>query len=374
MKLKEKQIILVANTSWYIYNFKVELVEKLLDIGTKVITITGKDPYVSRLKELGCECHEMNFYSRGRNPFQDLSLFFHLYFRYKSVRPACVLQFTTKPNIYGSFAARLLGIPTVSNVSGLGAAFDRRYGVRFIVTQLYRWAFRYPYHIFFLNSEDRDLFIEEEIVDAHRTSLIPGAGVDIQRYRPMPKSESNGNIVFLLLARLIWEKGIREYMHIADTLKKKYDHLTFQLLGFPADNSRDGLTADFIDTRLKESTVEYLGATDDVVPYIRDADCVVLPTRYREGIPRSLLEAASMAKPIIASNNVGCREIVDHGVNGYLFNSTVEGFIEAIERFIHCSSKVKTEMGKKGREKVLREFDIKKVIGSYIEVIESLLQ
>jgi glycosyltransferase involved in cell wall biosynthesis len=245
--------------------------------------------------------------------------------------------------------------------------------VRFIVKRLYRLAFRYPYHIFFLNSEDRDLFIEEKMVKAHQTSLIPGAGVDVQRYRPMPKAKGKGRIVFLLLSRLIWEKGIKEYMHIADTLSQKYDYLRFQLLGFPVNRSRDGLTTEFIDTTLADSTVEYLGATDDVVPYIRDADCVVLPTRYREGIPRSLLEAASMGKPIIASDNVGCREIIEHGKNGFLFKNTIEEFIQAVERFIRLSEQERAEMGRKGREKILREFDINRVVDRYVEVIESLL-
>ena len=145
MRLPGKTIVFVANTSWYLYNFKSELIERLIRLGAEVITVTGGDGYVSKLRRLGCKCLKMEFFSRGRNPFQDLTILFNLFVKYRILRPSCVVQFTTKPNIYGSFVARLLGIPAINNVSGLGAAFDEKYGVRTIVRLLYRISFRYPY-------------------------------------------------------------------------------------------------------------------------------------------------------------------------------------------------------------------------------------
>ena len=364
MRLPGKTIVFVANTSWYLYNFKSELIERLLGLGAEVITVTGGDGYVSKLKRLGCKCLTMEFFSRGRNPFQDLTILFNLFVKYRRIRPSCVVQFTTKPNIYGSFVARILGIPAINNVSGLGAAFDEKYGVRTIVRLLYRLSFQYPRHVFFLNGEDLSLFIDQHLADPSRASLIPGAGVDVDKYRPMTRTTDDRRLAFLMLSRLIWEKGISEFIRAADILSQRYADVKFQLLGFPVENIRDGLTPGFIESHLKNSSLEYLGATDNVVEYIR--------RDYREGVPRSLLEAASMAKPIIASENVGCREIVDHGENGLLFKHGLDSFIEVLEQFINLPAKAKIEMGKKGREKVLREFNIERVIDRYVGTIESL--
>ncbi len=372
MRLPGKTIVFAANTSWYLYNFKPELIERLLERGVRVVAVSGADGYVSKLRSLGCKCRAMKFFSRGRNPFQDLGTLINLWVKYRSLRPACVVQFTTKPNIYGSIVAWILGIPAINNVSGLGAAFDDKYGVRAIVRILYRVSFRYARHVFFLNVEDLSLFVEKRLVDPVKASLIPGAGVDVEKYRPMRRTRATCSLVFLMLSRLIWEKGISDFMQAAEILSQRYGTVEFQLLGFPVDDIRDGLTSQFIKTHLTNSALKYLGATDNVSEFIRNADCVVLPTRYGEGVPRSLLEAASMGKPIIASDNVGCREIVDHGLNGYLFKPGPESLIEALERFISMRAEARREMGRRGREKVLREFNIERVIDAYIGTIESL--
>jgi glycosyltransferase involved in cell wall biosynthesis len=284
------------------------------------------------------------------------------------------VQFTTKPNIYGSIAAGLLGIPAINNVSGLGAAFDEKYGVRTIVRILYRLSFRYARHTFFLNHEDLSLFVDQHLVDSRKVRLIPGAGVDVEKYRPRPRSTAVRGLVFLMLSRLIWEKGISDYLQAAKILRQRYGEVEFQLLGFPVENIRDGLTLEFVATHLESGAVNYLGGTDNVVEYIRNADCIVLPTRYREGVPRSLLEAASMAKPIIASDNVGCREIVDHGENGFLFRHGPDSLVEAMEQFISLSAEARREMGMRGRDKVMREFNIERVIDTYIKTIEASLR
>jgi len=372
MRLSGKTIVFVANTSWYLYNFKSELIERLIGLGAEVVTVTSGDMYVSKLKKLGCKCLKMKFFSRGRNPFQDLTILFNLFVKFGRLRPSCVVQFTTKPNIYGSLVARLLGLPSINNVSGLGAAFDEKYGVRTIVRLLYKLSFRYPQHVFFLNGEDLSLFIDKHLVDASRSSLIPGAGVDVEKFRPMSRTKDKRRLAFLMLSRLIWEKGISDFIRAAEVLSQRFADVKFQLLGFPVENIRDGLTSGYIESHLKNSSLEYLGATDKVAEYIRNADCIVLPTRYKEGVPRSLLEAASMAKPIIASDNVGCREIVDHGENGLLFKYGLDSLVEVLEQFINLPAKAKIEMGKKGREKVLREFNIERVIDTYVDTIELL--
>jgi len=283
------------------------------------------------------------------------------------------LVYTVKPNVYGSIAARALGIPVVNNISGLGAVFMKETWLTCLVRGLYRLALSRSARVFFQNEDDRRLFVEGKLVRQEVTDMVPGSGVALAHFEATPLPATTHAIRFLLIARMLWDKGVGEFVEAARMIKSRGAHAEFCLLGFldvqnPATVLREEMQA-WVD----ESVVKYLGATDDVRPYIAEADCIVLPS-YREGTPRSLLEAAAMARPIITTDAVGCREVVHDGVSGYLCHTRdAADLAEKMQRMIALSPEARAEMGRRGREKVERQFDEEIVINKYLETIAEIV-
>ena len=283
-----------------------------------------------------------------------------------------------KPNIYGAIASIGMDFDLACTVSGIGSVLNFGPILRRLVTFLYSIAFNRSRTAIFLNEEDRTFFINRTIVNDGKAILIPGAGIDSDWFQPRIDNgirRTNEDIVFLLFGRLLWEKGINEYLQAAKIVKARHSNLSFRILGFPVTNEKFGLTEKYLRRGLDRKVVDYLGWTGDVRDFLSDADCIVLPTRYGEGLPRSLLEAASMERPIIASDHVGCREVVEHGVNGFLFRTAdTSDLVSKIEDMISLGAEGRREMGKKGRELVLNKFDANIVLVEYLSVIENLLR
>ena len=371
--IANKKLVISANTSWYLFNFRKNLIIHLLESGYEVLALAPKDEYSVKLNELGCGFHHINIDQRGTNPLVDLKTIIEFYRFYKNYSPAVVLNFTPKNNIYSSFAANLLGIPVVNNIAGLGTAFISEKLIAKVTRLLYRITQRNAHKIFFQNEEDRSLFLNADIVPAEITERIPGSGVDLERFTPS-QAPNDGITRFLLVARLLYEKGIREYIEAARLLKAQYDDVEFLLLGFIDKSNPSSVKDCEIRGWQNEGVVIYLGHSDHVEEHIAKADCVVLPSYYREGVPKSLLESAAMAKLIVTTNSVGCRDTVEDGVTGFLCEPrNVEDLCEKMELIIQMCPQERDEMGKKARERMELRFNENLILQWYARALRRIL-
>ncbi|WP_210463247.1 glycosyltransferase family 4 protein [Rufibacter roseolus] len=364
------RIAIVINKSWNIFNFRLSLVKALLAAGHEVVAIAPEDAYSAKLVVEGCQFVPLPMESKGTNPFKDMLLVRKFLKAYKSAKPDVILQYTIKPNIYGSIAAHLAGIPTINNVSGLGTVFIVQNLVSKIAMALYRFSFQFPAKVFFQNSDDKALFLDRKLVRESITEVIPGSGIDTKRYLPAPEFKRQHPFVFLMVSRALYEKGLVEYVEASKILKAKYPEVRIQLLGAIDEEGNIGIKRTLVEQWAAEGWLEYLGTSDNVASVVHGADCVVLPS-YREGTPRTLLEAASMAKPIVTTNVPGCKETVIDGYNGYLCEVRNGTDLAAkMEQVYLLSNPELQTMGQNSRRLAEEKFDEKFVIDRYFAAIE----
>jgi glycosyltransferase involved in cell wall biosynthesis len=366
---KTTKIAISANTCWYLYNFVKNLILSIKQQGYDVIVIAPEDNYTDRLTSLGCTYINLELHRNSKNPFLDAKTIICFYNIYKKLQPQLALHFTAKNNLYGTLSASLLGIPCVNTISGLGVIFNKKSIYQHLVLWMYKNTQNKARKVVFQNTEDKNLFINNKILPLNKIQLMQGCGVDLKHFTPN-KDKLNNDITFLLSARIIYDKGIQEFVQAAKNLKEKYPYVKFQLLGFIDNSHPSAITKNIIDQWVAHGHIEYLGSTDDVREYIAKADVIVLPTTYSEGIPRSLMEAAAMAKPLIATNIAGCRAVVEHNYNGLLCETfSVADLTNKIEQMI-CMPPIKRyNMGVNSRKKVEVEFDESIIINSYLELI-----
>lgn len=373
------KIIVCVNAAWNLVNFRSGLIRSFVEEGHEVVAVAPEDGYANGLEALGCRFVAQPMDNMGTHPVRDFKLFLELRRLLKRERPDVYMAYTVKPNIYGSLAARSLGIPVVNNITGLGAAFIRRGWVTRVVTLLYRVALRRSTRVFFQNNDDRQLFLDRKLVPPGADDVLPGSGVDLKHYAPafaaavaqIGRAESGRPFRFLLVARMLWDKGIGEYAEAAQLLRDKYPDVEFCLLGFLDAKNPEAISKPEMDELTSKGLI-YLGVSDDVRTQLREADCVVLPS-YREGTPRTLLEAAAMAKPIVTTDAVGCREAVDDEISGFLCEPrSAESLAEALERVLLLPPAERLAMGRQGRVKMERQFDERFVVLKYMGVISAL--
>ena len=365
-----RTVVLAANSLWYITNFRTGLVRALRDAGYRPIVVAPADPKnEGRLAELGIEFVPIKIDRKGLNPIVELSLLSRLSRLLRRLRPSAYVGFTIKPNIYGAVAASRLRIPVIANVSGLGTAFIRRGALQRTVTGLYRIAFRRAV-VFFENADDRQLFVDRRILRPEQARLVPGSGIDLDSFAvaDLPSDET----IFLLIARLIGDKGVREFVEAARSLRQRMPHARFQLLGGIDEGNRTSIQKPELNAWVHAGVIEYLGETDDVRPFIAKASAVVLPS-YREGLPRSLLEGAAMGRPLIATDVPGCRDVVDEGVNGFLCESrNPVSLADAMWRLGSLPEQQRSSMGAAARRKVQEQFSEALVIRAYLNALAGL--
>ena len=370
------KLLITANTTWNLVNFRSGLILALVSRGFDVVAVAPDDAYRDRLRELGCRYVPLNMDNQGTHPVKDALLLWRYFVVLRRERPAVILSYTVKPNIYASLAARLVGVTVINNVSGLGTAFLRGGWLGGVVCSLYRVALRRSHRVFFQNEEDRQVFIEKRLVAPARTGLLPGSGIDLVHFSPLAVEGSslrNGaGLVFLMVARLLWDKGVLEFVEAARRVKALFPESRFQLLGFLDVKNQTAVGRSDVEAWVKEGVVEYLGTTDDVRPFLADADCVVLPS-YREGTPRSLLEAAAMGRPLLATDVPGCREVVIDGVNGLLcrLRDSVD-LAEKMMQMITMPMSALLQMGQESRRLAEMRFDEQIVIRKYLEAIDEV--
>jgi len=366
-------ILIVSNTSWYLHNFRLGLIESLLGQGYKVSTLSPEDQYSDKLIQKGCHHIHLVMDNKGLNPINDLMMRKILSEHYREVNPNLIMHYTIKPVIYGSMAAAKLGIPFISNITGLGTAFIKRNWITWLVKRLYRLSQKKADYIFFQNADDKELFEKEKLIPNNvLQEVIPGTGIDTDHFNQQPYPESNP-VIFLLIARMLWDKGVGEFVEAARQIKSEFSDVRFQLLGFLDVINRTAISHQQMQIWTEQGVIEYLGETDDVRQHIASSSCVVLPS-YREGLPRTLLEAASIGRPIIATDVTGCREVVDHGVNGYLSKAKdASDLAEKMKDMIRLSVDERREMGLRGRKKIEQNFDEKIILQKIVNRIESVL-
>jgi glycosyltransferase involved in cell wall biosynthesis len=350
-------VALAANDGWNIVNYRSGLVRALGDAGLRVAVLAPAGTHVEAIRATGAEFHHVPVSPRGTSPIDDLATLAAFRRQLKALRPAAFLGFTAKPNIYGSLAAHSLRIPVINNISGLGSAFTRQTVLTRLVAGLYRAALRRSATVFLQNPDDLALFEERGIARPEQTALLPGSGIDLERFAPSAGRRKKRPFTFLLAARLLWDKGVGEFAEAAARLRRSGTDARFEILGIIEAPSRAAVPLAQLEAWQRGGVIDYLGAADDVRSTVGGADCVVLPSYYREGVPRVLLEAAAMGVPVITTDAPGCREALDDGVTGLLCAPrSVDSLVHAMERMLNLPGEERGRMGLAGRAKMEREF------------------
>jgi len=369
-KMGKKVIVIAVNTSWNIYNFRINLAKAIEKQGYKIVIVAPYDEYTKQVQR-DFDCHHIHIHNNGTNPFEDIKTIYDFYQLYKQIKPSLVLNYTIKPNIYSSLACLFLGIKNINNITGLGTLFIKDSMVTQIAKKMYKYSQKNADTLFFQNRDDFKLFQREDIINNIQSEILPGSGVDTKKFRPLVPNRNDNKIKFIHISRLIWEKGIKEYVDVAKEIKKHYNNVEFYVLGFLNVQNSGAVTQKDMDSWVKSGAITYLGTTDNVKSVISDIDCIVLASYYREGTPRILLEGASMGKPIITTNSIGCRDVVEDGVTGYLVETRDKlSLYASIVKFLKLSEKERKIMGMKSRAKMIKEFDEKIVISKYLNAID----
>ena len=365
------RICITVNAAWNIWNFRRPLVETLLREGHSIHILAPRDAEACKLVEIGCHFHHLDMDRKGLNPLGGLSLVRSYGQAFDSIGPDIVLGFTIKNNLFGIMAARKRAIPFIPNVTGLGTAFLGGVLLRRISIALYRNAFRDCPVVFFQNRDDFEMFQSLGIVSQGQGRVIPGSGIDLSHFLPTPLP-TGIKTTFLMIARLLRDKGVLEYIEAAKMILAEGLEAKFQLLGPLDPANRTAISALEIEEWSMFDGIEYLGTSEDTRVEITKANCVVLPS-YREGAPRTLIEAAAMQRPLIATDVPGCTAVVDDGENGLLCRAHDAGDLAAKMRiFLNMSASEQSAMGKCSRRKMEREFDASIVTDAYRAAIQEL--
>lgn len=362
-----KKVLLLANRDFVIYNFRFELIKKLVEEKYEVAICLPYGPKVEIMTDTGAEFIPLKIEGRGKNPLKDLILMRDLKMIYGEYKPDIILIYTTKADIYGGIVAGKLRMPYLLNVSGLGTAVGENGILQKLMIYLYKQAVKNAACVFFQNKENMEFFHNNRIA-CRKEKLIPGSGVNVEHWKYLEYPSEKEGIHFLFIARIIKQKGIEEYLEIAKEIKKKYSNTFFHIMG-PCDDNY----GDVLKHLESEGIIQYHGMVQDTREYLKIAHCTIHPSFYPEGISNVCLESAASGRPIITTDNPGCRDTVDDFVTGYIVKeNNPKSFVREVEHFLHLPWEQKKIMGIKGREKVEKEFNRDLVIDAYMEEIEKV--
>lgn len=363
-----KKVLILSNHHAYTYNFRREIIERLIYKNFKVYIIQPYGEKVEKLKEMGCECIDLPLDRRGTNPFTDAKLIKNYFKEFKQIRPDVVLSYTVKPNVYGGLVCRLLNIPHIPNITGLGTAVENKSLMQKVMLMMHRVALKKSSCIMFQNEENKQMFNKEKI-GSRRNRLIPGSGVNTNYYSLLDYPIER-NTEFVFISRIMKEKGIDQYLEAADYITGKYTGIKFHICGFCEDDYEDKL-----QELQRRGVISYHGMVNDIREILKETHCTIHPTYYPEGMSNVLLESAASGRPIITTNRSGCREVVDDGVNGFVVEQqNSEDLIEKIEQFLKLDYEARKQMGLAGRKKVEREFDRQIVVDAYLDEIKFIIR
>jgi len=364
-----KTVVLTSNTSWYLYNFRKNTITALVQLGYNVICLAPKDGYSAKLVELGSQFIAVPLEGKSINPFAELKVLAFIYRQVKEIKPYFVFNFTIKMNLYFGIVCRVLSVPYANNVTGLGTVFLHDGAVHKLAKKLYGFANKGAETVFFQNSEDRDLFVGKCLIDENKSLVLPGSGVDTDRfsYAEMP---SYSAFTFIMIARLIGDKGVREFVEAARRVKQVHPDVRFVLVGPTGVSNKTAISSREISDWKQEAVVEIVGEQSDVLPWLMNAHVFVLPS-YREGMPKTVLEAAAVGRPSIVTDVPGCRQSIIEGETGWLCKA--RSSVSLAEVMIHVHGLTDAELqkfSKNARQRAEVVFSEKIVIQHYLDCLE----
>lgn len=371
-----KKIALVANTTWNIYNFRLNIIDKFIKEGYQIIVIAPVDEYIIYIEKYPTVLHfDLKKLDRdGINPIKEALLCLELIKIYRTIKPDLILHFTNKPNIYGSIAAKINNIKAISVVTGLGYPFINSGFIKLIITILYKITGKFNTKFIFENIEDRELFESLNIVKKKNSISIKGCGVNTEWFKPQINKNQNNKVIFTFIGRLLYDKGIREFVDAAKLVKQERNDVTFWIVGEIDKENPATIDKNELIQWVEEDIVQYQGFFKDIRPIISHSDCIVLPS-YREAIARTITEGMSMGKPIITSQTAGCREAVEHGVNGFLVEiKNAQRLAAAFFEFLNLNEDQREIMGQAGRKKACKEFDDVKIAHQIYEIVHQCIE
>lgn len=371
-----KKIIVSNNTSINIYLWRLPLFKMLENEGYEVILVASVDEYTDKLEELGLKVIRVPLHKKGTNVREDFRYMRSLYQVYKRENPHLIIHYTIKPNIYGTLAASILKIPSICTVTGLGTVFMRDSLGHSIAKFLYKVAFKRAKVVFFQNPEDRKLFIREQLCPEKVARLVPGSGINTQIFqRNTPYPPQNPKFTFLYFGRLLWDKGVGELVEATRILKEKNYDFQLNLAGSLSYDNSTLIPKSQVEEWEQADLINYIGKVDrkDVPQLLQSADCVVLPS-YREGLSMSLLEASAMEVPLLASDVAGCKDVVQDGETGFLFEvKNAQDLADKMQKMLDLSIEQRQKMGKNARNFVQSNYSIERVMGVYKEVVKEMV-
>ncbi|MFB5567355.1 MULTISPECIES: glycosyltransferase family 4 protein [Bacillus cereus group] len=368
----KKLIALLTNHDDDIYCFRKELIEGLIEEGYELLISCPYGEKLELMKEINFKYDDVKIDRRGTNVIADFKLFLHYYRLLKKHKPGVVLAYTAKPNVYGSIAAKLLGIPYINNVTGLGSVIKKEGLLKKLIMSLFKVAFKKSSCIFFQNKENLELAKEQGLVSGYH-QLIPGSGVNTERFPLVPYPVETEKVIFNYIGRVMKDKSIDDYIEAAKRIKEEYSNTEFNIIGFIEPTEMH--YAKKLQDLEEEGIIIYRGSQKDVRPFIARSHCTIHPSSYGEGMSNVLLESASSGRPLITTDISGCREIVENNVSGHIYHAgDVEELIMKIKLFLGTDDRTRMKMGELGREKVSREFSRDIVIEAYSKRIAECIK
>jgi glycosyltransferase involved in cell wall biosynthesis len=365
------RVVILYNTSWYVYLLRRNLIAKLQDAGFDITVVAPTDSYTDRIRQLNVDFIPITMSPTGKSPLRELETLSQIYVALRFLRPYAVLSFTVKCNLYAGLCRSRLSFRHVANVSGTGDLFDGDSLLERLAKRLHVKAFRYSQKVFFQNQDDERTFLTRGLARAEQSEVIPGSGVDLTHFQPAARSSRSWRS-FLMFGRILPKKGFGRFLESAIDLKARYgESAQFWILGTPdRERAESRKLFEQIQRAHEQGIVRYIDPTDNVVPYIHEADAIALPSTYNEGVPRSLLEALACGKPIIATDWKGCRETVRHGKNGLLVRpNDTESLTRALQQMIECSDETLHEYGLQSRALAESRFDEQLVLDAYLRAL-----
>lgn len=375
--MKKVRIALLTNNDDDIYCFRKELIETIVDNGYEILISCPYGEKLDLIQNISYQYDNPSIDRRGTNVLSDLRLLFHYYQLFKKYRPAIVLTYTAKPNVYGSMAAYMLKIPVINNVTGFGSVLKTSVLKRQFIMNLFKFAYTKSACIMFQNETNLNLALKMGMVKSDY-QLIPGSGVNTNRY-PLQSYPEGGNgiegetIVFNYIGRILHDKGVDDYIEAAKIIKMKYPKTEFNMLGFIEPTEMHYHKE--LEELMRRNIVIYRGNQKDVKPYIKRSHAIIHPSTYGEGMSNVLLENAASGRPIITTDNPGCQETLEDNISGYIYHGgNVQELVKSIEKFLHLRNEEREIMGKRGRTRVKENFSRSIVVDAYLNKIRNLVK
>jgi len=360
-------VAILSNDHAWTYNLRKEVIQGILNNGHRVVLLLSYGDKIDNLCEMGCEFIDVPYERHSTNPIKEINLCYHYYKHLKRIKPDIVLTYTIKPNIYGGIICRLLKIPFIPNVTGLGPVIESKNKFQKFAILLYKLALKKAKVIFFQNKENQEFMYRHRMVSGN-SCLLPGSGVNLNRFVPQ-QYPPDDVVSFAFVGRVVKEKGIDQYLEAARVIREKYPNTVFNVCGF----CENEYYKEKIDAMANQGVIVYHGMVDDMSEIYSKIHCTVLPTFYPEGLSNVLLESLASGRPIITTDRAGCREVVDDGINGFVCKQRDSAdLIKQIEKFISLPYEVKMKMGLAGRAKIEKEYDRNIVVKAYLREIESI--